>query len=70
MANSVYEQSVSAAIPIADFRRSHRLPDVPMALVMPVYKKYRPPIDPGLSLDYLPGDMTDAARRMKETRNW
>ncbi len=70
IADSVYEQSVSATIPMADFRRSHRLPDVPMALVMPVYEKYRVPIDPGLSLDYLPNDMTDAARRMKETRNW
>lgn len=70
MAKSVYEQNVSTAIPIANFRRNHRMPDVPMALVMPVYEKYRVPIDPGLSLDYLPSDMTDAARRMKETRNW
>jgi ABC-type multidrug transport system ATPase subunit len=70
MAKSVYEQNVSAAIPIANFRSSHRLPDVPMALVMPVYEKYRVPIDPGLSLEYLPEDITDAARRMRETRNW
>ncbi len=70
MAKSVYEQNVSTAIPIADFRRTHRLPDVPMALVMPVYQKYHVPIDPGLSLEYLPNDMTDAARYMKEKRNW
>lgn len=70
MAKSVYEQNVSTAIPIANFRRNHRLPDIPMALVMPVYEKYRAPIDPGLSLKYLPEDMTDAARYMKETRNW
>ncbi len=70
MAKGVYEQSVSATIPIAEFRRNHRLPDVPMALVMPVYEKYRVPIDPGLSLEYLPTDMVDSARYIKEKRNW
>lgn len=70
IAKSVYEQSVSATIPIAEFRRNRRLPDVPMALVMPVYEKYRPPIDPGLSLEYLPTDMVDSARYIKEKRNW
>ncbi|MBT5241393.1 MAG: hypothetical protein HN793_05200 [Rhodospirillaceae bacterium] len=70
IAKGVYEQSVSATIPIAEFRRNHRLPDVPMALVMPVYEKYGVPIDPGLSLEYLPTDMVDSARYIKEKRNW
>ncbi len=55
---------------MADFRKTHRLPDVPMALVMPVYEKYQPPYDPGLQLDYIPSDPQDAARYFKSKRNW
>lgn len=70
MARTVHEQEVSAAFNMAEFRRNRKLPDVPMALVMPVYQKYRPPIDPGLALQYIPSDMVDAARFIKEKRNW
>lgn len=70
MARTINEEEVSTAINMAEFRRTHTLPDVPMALVMPVYQKYRPPIDPGLSLQYNATDMVDAARWIKEKRNW
>ena len=70
MAKSIHEEFVAARIPIADFRKRHRIPDIPMALVMPVYEKYQPPINPGLQLDYLPDDSYDAARYIKSKRNW
>lgn len=70
MAKSIHEEFISAPIPMASFRKSHRLPDVPMALVMPVYQKYRPPYDPGLQLDYIPNDPQDAARYFNSKRNW
>lgn len=70
MAKSVHEEFVTAALPMGDFRKRHRLPDVPMALVMPVYEKYRPPYDPGLQLDYIPNSPQDAARYFNSKRNW
>ncbi len=70
MAKSVHEEFIKASLPMADFRKTHRLPDVPMALVMPVYEKYQPPYDPGLQLDYIPSDPQDAARYFKSKRNW
>lgn len=70
MARSVHEEFITAALPMASFRSTYRLPDVPMALVMPVYQKYRPPYDPGLQLEYLPDDPQDAARYFNSKRNW
>lgn len=70
MAKSVHEEFITASIPMGTFRKGHRLPDVPMALVMPVYQKYQPPYDPGLQLDYIPDDPQDAARYFNSKRNW
>jgi predicted amidohydrolase len=70
MAKSVHEEFVTAKLPMSDFRQTHRIPDIPMALVMPVYQKYRPPYDPGLQLDYIPDDPQDAARYFNSKRNW
>lgn len=70
MAKSANEEFVPASIPIAEFRKSHRLPDIPMALVMPVYQKYRVMYEPGLQLDYLPKDNFDAAKFYMSKRNW
>lgn len=70
MAKSIHEEFIKASLPMGDFRKSHRLPDIPMALVMPVYQKYRPPYDPGLQQDYIPSDPQDAARYFKSKRNW
>jgi predicted amidohydrolase len=70
MAKSIHEEFIAAALPMGDFRKSHRLPDVPMALVMPVYEKYRPPYDPGLQLDYIPDTLQDAGEYFYSKRNW
>ena len=70
MAKLIHEEFITAALPMGDFRKRHRLPDVPMALVMPVYEKYRAPYDPGLQLDYIPNDPQDAARYFNSKRNW
>ena len=70
MANSVHEEFVTATIPISEFRKNFRIPDIPMALVMPVYQKYDPPFDPGLQQEYIPEDPQDAARYFNEKRKW
>ncbi|MEE8307209.1 MAG: hypothetical protein V3R81_08080, partial [Gammaproteobacteria bacterium] len=70
MAKTVHDEFVKANIPIASFRAGHRIPDIPMALVKPVYDKYQPPYDPGLQLDYIPEDSFDAAKYFNSKRNW
>ena len=70
MAKTIHEEFVGTRINMADFRRRHRLPDMPKALVMPVYEKYQPPWDPGLSLEYIPKDLEDSARYLNGKRNW
>jgi predicted amidohydrolase len=70
MARSANEELIPAALPMAEFRKNHRLPDIPMALVMPVYQKYRPMYDPGLQLSYLPSDSFDSAKFHMSKRNW
>lgn len=70
MAKSIHEEIITTSINMADFRRTHRLPDMPKAMVMPIFEKYQPPLDPGLSLEYIPDDLQDAARYMLEKRNW
>jgi predicted amidohydrolase len=70
IAKTVHEEFVSTGIPIADFRARHRIPDIPMALVKPVYDRYQPPYDPGLQLDHLPEDLTSAGKYFYSKRNW
>jgi predicted amidohydrolase len=70
MAKTIHDEFVKANIPIASFRAGHRIPDIPMALVKPVYDKYQPPYDPGLQLDYIPEDSFDAAKYFNSKRNW
>jgi predicted amidohydrolase len=70
MAKSANEEMIATSIPMAEFRKTFRLPDIPMALVMPVYQKYRPMFDPGLQLDYIPTDSTDSAKYHMAKRNW
>ena len=70
MAESIHEEFIRAALPMGNFRKTHRLPDVPMALVMPVYEKYRPPYDPGLQLDHIPDTLQESGEYFYSKRNW
>ncbi len=70
MAKSVHEEFVRTSIPIASFRARYRLPDIPMALVKPVYDKYVPPHPPGILLDELPPDSTSAAKYVWSRKTW
>lgn len=70
MAKSIHEEMINTNIDMAGFRRTHRLPDMPKAMVMPVFEKYRPPLDPGMSLEYIPDDLQDAAEYMLAKRKW
>ncbi len=70
MAESIHEEHITAAIPIAEFRNTHRPPDVPLAMVMPVYEQYQPPNPPNLLAKYLPETPEEAAKFFTSNRTW
>jgi len=70
IAETIHDEHVTASIPIAQFREGHRPPDVPMALVMPVYEQYTPPNPPNLQADYLPQTSEEAAQYYFSNRTW
>lgn len=49
-----HEDFASARIPIADFRKTRRVPELPMALLLPVLQQYDPVFQPNAFLEYLP----------------
>ena len=49
-----HEDIVSARVPIGDFRKTRRFPEVPMALLLPVLQQYQPLFQPNAFLEYLP----------------
>jgi predicted amidohydrolase len=64
------EEFVTATIPIGEFRKTHILPEIPMAMVLPVYSQYVPRYSPGLQDHYIPTDFADASRYFASKRNW
>jgi predicted amidohydrolase len=70
IAESIHEEHITASIPIAQFRKGHRPPDIPMAMVMPVYEQYTPPNPPNLQADYLPETSEEAAQYYFSNRTW
>jgi predicted amidohydrolase len=68
MANSSnhHEDIVSARIPIADFRKTRRMPEYPMALLLPVFQQYEPVFEPNAFSAYLPTDYKDSGRYVRE----
>jgi predicted amidohydrolase len=49
-----HEDIVRARVPIADFRKTRRFPEVPMALLMPAFQQYEPRFKPNAFLEKLP----------------
>lgn len=69
-ADSKFEQDVVARIPLAQFRATHRIPDIHMALYESAFARYRPRLEPGLFSAYLPKDLRDAKRYLDEKDRW
>lgn len=69
-ARSFNEEFVTATIPIAEFRRTRSVPDVPMAMLAPVYERYQPRWSPNLQADYVPKDSADASKHFMSKKNW
>lgn len=69
-ADAKFEQEVVARLPMAQYRATHQLPDVHLALYQPVFDRYVPRQAPGLFSEYLPRDLKDAKRFLDEKNAW
>jgi predicted amidohydrolase len=61
-----HEDSATARIPIGDFRKTRRFPEVPMALVKPVLDQYEPLFQPNAFLDTLPETYKEAGALVRK----
>jgi len=66
----MFECKEMARIPIAEFRKTHRIPDCHLKLYQPVFEQYRERYDPNGYADYLPTDGRDAFRYFLEKSRW
>jgi predicted amidohydrolase len=69
-ADSKFEQDVVARIPLAQYRATHRIPDIHMPLYEAAFRQYQPRLAPGLFSTYLPTDLRDAKRFLDEKDRW
>ncbi len=60
-----HEDVVSARVPIADFRKTRRFPEMPMALMLPVFQQYQPVFQPNAFLEYLPQTYNEAGELVR-----
>lgn len=61
-----HEDNVSARIPIADFRKTRRMPELPMALLLPVLQQYQPVFGPNAFLEQLPANYAEAGELLRK----
>lgn len=64
-AGNHHEDNVSARIPIGDFRKTRRMPEFPMALMLPVFQQYQPVFGPNAFLEQLPANYTEAGELLR-----
>jgi predicted amidohydrolase len=69
-AKSYNEELVSTVIPMADYRRTRVIPDVPMEMLLPVYTKYVPRNGPNSQAEYVPKTSEEASAHFIKKRNW
>jgi hypothetical protein len=71
-AESGAEQEVDATIPIGSYRSRHRIPETSWPMYAPVYARYVNNYPPGRFTQYLPPDLQDAAKYLRDpkNRNW
>ena len=60
-----HEDMASARIPMAEFRKTRRMAEVPVALLLPVLQQYEPVFKPNAFLDYLPTDYKDGGAYLR-----
>ncbi len=61
-----HEDGCSARVPIADFRKTRRLPEFPMALMLPVFQQYEPVFKPNAFLEKLPATYQESGELVRK----
>jgi predicted amidohydrolase len=61
-----HEDFASGRIPIADFRKTRRVPELPMALMLPVLQQYQPVFQPNAFMGRLPQTYKEAGTLVRE----
>lgn len=69
-AKSPNETLVTTRVPIAQFRARHRQPQVHKELFLKAFEQYLPRYGPNLFNNYLPTDLKDAGRFLKDKGQW
>ena len=60
-----HEDMATASIPLASFRKTRRMAEVPVALLLPVLQQYEPVFGPNAFLEYLPTDYKDGGAYLR-----
>lgn len=60
-----HEDAISARVPIADFRKTRRMPEFPMALMLPVFQQYEPVFKPNAFLEKLPATYQESGELVR-----
>jgi len=66
----VFETKKFAMLPMAEFRKKHRIPDVHIDLYQPVFDQYRTRYDHSSYLDYLPEGKREAYAHFAKNSRW
>jgi predicted amidohydrolase len=61
-----HEDIVSARVPIGDFRKTRRMPEFPMALLLPVLQQYEPVFQPNAFLEKLPATYKESGELVRK----
>lgn len=64
--NNHHEDIITARIPIADFRKTRRVQELPMALMLPVFQQYQPTFQPNAFMDKLPATYQEAGEIVRK----
>ena len=62
-----HEDIITARIPIADFRKTRRVQELPMALMLPVFQQYQPTFQPNAFMDKLPATYQEAGEIVRKS---
>jgi predicted amidohydrolase len=61
-----HEDIITARLPIADFRKTRRVQELPMAILLPILQQYQPLFQPNAFLDKLPQTYQEAGELVRK----
>ena len=64
-----HEEIITARIPIAEYRRSRRVQELPMAILLPILQQYDPVFRPNAFLEKLPATYQEAGELVRKRMN-